>query len=161
MTTDRIQDNNVHPRIGDIRFQKMGHFPEGFELQYQSRLASGIDLPAAIPENVTLRPGEHYLFPTGIKIAIPPGLEGQIRPRSGLANKHGITVINTPGTIDADYRGEVKAGLINLSSKTFDIVPGMRIAQLVIAPALQANINCVDALDDTERGDGGFGSTGQ
>jgi len=142
---------------------KLAHFPEGAELAYQSEKAAGIDLFAANKngEVIALPPSHVCAACTGIKLQIPAGYEGQIRPRSGLAIKEKITVVNAPGTIDADYRGEVKVGLINLSNKTFDIVPGMRIAQLVIAPVVQAQINYVDVLDDTERGDGGFGSTGQ
>jgi dUTP pyrophosphatase len=128
----------------------------------QSALAAGLDLPAAVPEDapLTLQPGERALVPTGFAMALPPGYEGQVRPRSGLAVKHGVTVLNAPGTIDADYRGEVRVPIINLGAEPFTIVRAMRIAQLVIAPVVAATTVEVDALDDTERGAGGFGSTG-
>ncbi|WP_035273836.1 dUTP diphosphatase [Desulfogranum japonicum] len=127
---------------------------------YASSLAAGMDVSAAITEPVTLAPGERYLVPSGFAVAIPPGFEIQVRPRSGLAIKHGITVINSPGTIDADYRGEVKIGLINLSQAPFTIHRGDRIAQMILAPVICAQIEAVDELSDTERGSGGFGHTG-
>jgi dUTP diphosphatase len=127
---------------------------------YQSDLAAGLDLAACLGEPITLEPGGLTLVPTGIAIAIEPGYEGQVRPRSGLACKFGVTVPNAPGTIDADYRGEVKVGLINLGPDPFVIEPGMRIAQLVIAPIARAEILEVEHLDQTVRGTGGFGSTG-
>ncbi len=127
---------------------------------YQSPLAAGLDLAACLDAPITLEPGSLTLVPTGLAIAIEPGFEGQIRPRSGLACKHGVTVPNAPGTIDADYRGEVKVGLINLGPNPFVIEPGMRIAQLVIAPVARAEILEVKHLDETVRGTGGFGSTG-
>lgn len=127
---------------------------------YQSDLAAGLDLAACIGEPITLDPGSLTLVPTGIAIAIEPGFEGQVRPRSGLACKFGVTVPNAPGTIDADYRGQVKVGLINLGPNPFVIEPGMRIAQLVIAPVARAEILEVEHLDKTVRGTGGFGSTG-
>ncbi len=128
----------------------------------QSALSAGLDLAAAIDAGspVTLAPGARALVPSGLIIAIPPGHEGQVRPRSGLAAKHGVTVLNTPGTIDADYRGEVKVLLVNLGAEPVTIERGMRIAQLVIAPVIAATLFEVDALDETERGGGGFGSTG-
>jgi dUTP pyrophosphatase len=128
----------------------------------QSSLAAGMDLAAAIPANgpLTLAPGERALVPTGFALALPPGFEGQVRPRSGLAVKHGITVLNSPGTIDADYRGEIRVPIINLGSEAFTITRGMRIAQLVVAPVVGVTLIEVDALDDTGRGSSGFGSTG-
>ena len=128
---------------------------------YSSVLAAGADLHAYLPEgNVVLRPMERALIPTGIRMAIPEGYEAQVRPRSGLAAKNGITVLNTPGTIDADYRGEVKIILINLSNEDFTVKNGDRIAQMVIAPCIRAQFTEVKKLDDTQRGEGGFGSTG-
>ena len=127
---------------------------------YKSELASGMDAAAAVPEPVTLEPGFIELIPTGFAVALPPGYELQVRPRSGLAVKHGITVINAPGTIDADYRGEIKVGLINHGQKPFTVERGDRIAQLVLAPVCQARLREVDNLDGTKRGAGGFGHTG-
>jgi len=128
---------------------------------YQSELAAGLDLLAAVETPMTLDPGERALVPTGLAMALPAGLEAQVRPRSGLAAKHGVTVLNTPGTIDADYRGEVKVILINLGDTPFEVTRGERIAQMVIAPVLQADIREVDSLSETVRGAGGFGSTGR
>ena len=133
---------------------------EGLPLPaYETAHAAGMDLRAAVPEDapLTLRPGERDAVPTGLAMAIPPGFEGQVRPRSGLALKHGVTCLNTPGTIDADYRGEVKVILINLGEEDFVIRRGDRIAQLVIAPVTQAAWTEVAALDETARGAGGFG----
>lgn len=127
---------------------------------YQSQLAAGMDVEVAIDKPYILDPGEIKLFPTGFCVAIPPGYELQVRPRSGLAVKHGITVINTPGTIDADYRGEVRVALINLGNYAFTVNRGDRIAQLVLAPVVQARLELTAQLDDTERGTGGFGHTG-
>lgn len=127
---------------------------------YHSDFASGMDVAAAIPEPVVLAPGEIQMLPTGFSVAIEPGYELQVRPRSGLAIKHGITIVNSPGTIDADYRGEVKIGLINLGKAPFTISRGDRIAQLVLAPVCQASVVVVDQLDDTKRQEGGFGHTG-
>ncbi|MGC6412045.1 MAG: dUTP diphosphatase [Candidatus Puniceispirillaceae bacterium] len=127
---------------------------------YQSDGAAGMDLMAAIEAPILLAPGTVQLIPTGLEMAIPQGFEGQVRPRSGLAIKHQITVINAPGTIDSDYRGEVKVGLINLGQTQFEITPAMRIAQLVIAAVIQMPLQPVAALDETTRGAGGFGSTG-
>lgn len=128
--------------------------------RYHSELASGMDAGAAVIEPLVLEPGDIAMVPTGFAVAIPPGYEIQVRPRSGLAIKHGITVINAPGTIDADYRGEVKIGLVNLSKKPFTINRNDRIAQLVLAPVFHTAIEVVDELDDTKRQDGGFGHTG-
>lgn len=129
---------------------------------YASEGAAGVDLYAALApgQKLVLEPGARDLIPTGLSIALPPGYEGQVRPRSGLAAAHGVTVLNSPGTIDSDYRGEIKAILINLGAQAFEIVRGMRIAQLIIAQAPQATLVVVDDLDATERGAGGFGSTG-
>ena len=130
--------------------------------QYQSELAAGLDLLAAVPADaaVEIAPGERALIPTGIAIALPPGTEGQVRPRSGLAAKHGVTVLNTPGTIDADYRGELQVILVNTGADTFVVSRGMRIAQLVIAPILHVKLVESGTLDSTQRATSGFGSTG-
>ena len=129
---------------------------------YETALAAGMDLRAAVAEDepLTLRPGARFPVPTGLAMALPPGFEAQVRPRSGLAAKSGITCLNTPGTIDADYRGEVKVILINLGEEAVTIRRGDRIAQMVIAPVVQAAWTEVDSLDETARGEGGFGSTG-
>jgi dUTP pyrophosphatase len=127
---------------------------------YQSAGAVGLDLAAAVAEPVTLRPGERRLVPTGWAFAIPDGFEGQVRPRSGLALRHGITVLNSPGTIDPDYRGELQVLLVHHGVEPFRIERGDRIAQLVICPVARAELTIVDALDTTARGAGGYGSTG-
>ena len=129
---------------------------------YQSELAAGIDLVAAVPSDapVTIAPGERAAIPTGIAVALPAGVEGQIRPRSGLALRHGITVLNSPGTVDADYRGEVQVILVNLGAEPFAVERGARIAQLIVTAVLHASICEVASLDETSRGVGGFGSTG-
>lgn len=129
--------------------------------QYATALSAGLDLRANLEEDITLQPMERRLVPTGLSIALPEGYEGQVRPRSGLALKHGITLLNTPGTIDADYRGEIGVIMVNLSDTPFNIADGDRIAQLVIARYEQAEWEAVEALDSTERGDGGFGHTGK
>jgi dUTP pyrophosphatase len=139
--------------------------PHGADLplpQYQSALASGLDLPAAIPADapVTLTTGARALIPCGFAMALPPGYEGQIRPRSGVAKNHGVTVLNSPGTVDADYRGEMQVILINLGSEPFVVTRGMRIAQLVIAPVQQVRLVEAESLDATARASGGLGSTG-
>ena len=139
------------------------HF-EGLELpSYETTGSAGMDVRAAVPEDtpLTLEPGARELVPTGITMAIPHGYEVQVRPRSGLAVKHGITCLNTPGTIDSDYRGEVKVILINLATEPFVIQRGERIAQLIVAPVTQGLFEIVDSLDETARGTGGFGSTGR
>jgi dUTP pyrophosphatase len=136
---------------------------EGLSLpDYQTAGAAGLDLFAAIPdtEPLTIRAGARALVPTGIAIAVPEGYEGQVRPRSGLATRHGLTILNAPGTIDADYRGEIQVVLANLGNEDVTITRGMRIAQLVIAPVARAQIVEVASLDETIRGSGGFGSTG-
>jgi dUTP pyrophosphatase len=130
---------------------------------YQTAHAAGLDLAAAVGADtpVTLAPGARSLVPTGFAIALPEGFEAQVRPRSGLAAHHGVTVLNTPGTIDADYRGEIQVILINLGAEPFVVSRGLRIAQLVIAPVAHATVTEADMLDDTARGAGGFGSTGR
>lgn len=127
---------------------------------YATKSSAGMDLMAAVEEELVLKPGERKLISTGISIALPEGHEAQVRPRSGLAVKNGITVLNAPGTIDADYRGEIKVILINLGEENFIITRGMRIAQMVIAPCRQIDLNIVSSLEQTARGSGGFGSTG-
>ena len=127
---------------------------------YATKLSAGMDLSAALEEAIELDAGERALVPTGLSIALPPGYEAQIRPRSGLALKHGVTVLNTPGTIDADYRGEIKVILINHGKEPFIIERGMRIAQMVIERHETIAWDIVDSLDESERGEGGFGSTG-
>ena len=139
--------------------------PHGADLKlpkYETEQSAGMDLYAALAdgETVTLGPLERAMIPTGLAMALPAGYEAQVRPRSGLAAKNGITCLNTPGTIDADYRGEVKVILVNLSNDPFTIERGMRIAQMIIAPVTQGVWNEVEALDETARGAGGFGSTG-
>ncbi len=139
--------------------------PDGADLplpQYQSAQAAGLDLHAAVPADapVELAPGARVMIPTGIAIALPPGTEGQIRPRSGLAIRHGVTVLNSPGTVDSDYRGQLHVILVNVGAEPFVIQRGMRIAQLVIAPTIHAEIVDSVSLDVTERADAGFGSTG-
>jgi dUTP pyrophosphatase len=143
----------------DIRLSRLPH-GDGLPLPaYASNGAAGLDVVAA--ETLTLAPGERHAVATGFAIAIPEGFEVQVRPRSGLALKHGITCLNTPGTIDSDYRGEVKVILANLGSEPFEVVRGERIAQLVPAPVQRATFSEVASLDETRRGAGGFGSTGQ
>jgi dUTP pyrophosphatase len=127
---------------------------------YATAGAAGLDLQAALTETLTIEPGQRRLIPTGLKLALPPGYEGQVRPRSGLALRHGITVVNSPGTIDADFRGEVGIVLINHGQERVEITPGMRIAQLVVARVEQVALRWVEALPSTERGEGGYGSTG-
>jgi dUTP pyrophosphatase len=137
---------------------------EGLPLPaYQSADAAGVDLLAAVPENapLTLAPAKHAMIPTGLTIALPPGYEAQVRPRSGLAAKHGVTVLNSPGTIDADYRGEISVLLINHGTEPFTVRRGERIAQMVIAPVSRAELVLSSALSTTDRGSGGFGSTGR
>ncbi len=128
---------------------------------YQSEGASGMDLCAFLSEPVTLKPLERKLIPTGLKMELPQGYEAQVRPRSGMSIKHGITLVNCVGTIDEDYRGEICVPVINLSTKEFTINNGDRIAQMVIAPVTKAQIEVVTELSDTKRGEGGFGSTGR
>lgn len=127
---------------------------------YQTSGSAGVDLRAYLEESVTLEPLERTLIPTGLHIALPEGYEAQIRARSGLSIKHGITLINAVGTIDSDYRGEIKIGLVNLSNDSYTIEPGERVAQMIIAKYEQVHFQLVDELDETDRGEGGFGSTG-
>ena len=139
--------------------------PHGADLPlpaYQSEAAAGLDLMAAVAADapVTIGPGQRALIPTGLTIALPEGTEGQVRPRSGLAARHGVTVLNSPGTIDADYRGEIQVILVNFGQESFTVTRGMRIAQLIIAPTVQVTICETARLDETTRGVGGFGSTG-
>jgi len=130
---------------------------------YETEGAAGMDLRAAVPEDapVTLRPGERQMIPTGLSMAIPPGYEVQVRPRSGLAAKHGLTCLNSPGTVDSDYRGELKVILINLGAEPFVVQRGERIAQMVVAPVTRGVFEEVEVLPETARGEGGFGSTGR
>jgi dUTP pyrophosphatase len=144
---------------------RITRLPHGADLplpEYQSALAAGLDLLAAVPADAPLElaPGARALVPIGIAIALPPGFEGQVRPRSRLAARHGVTVLNTPGTVDADYRGELQVILVNLGAGPFIVSRGMRIAQLVVAPVQRIKLVEVDALDTTVRAQGGFGSTG-
>jgi dUTP pyrophosphatase len=127
---------------------------------YQTEGSAGLDLCAALAAPLELAPGARRLIPTGIAIALPTGYEGQVRPRSGLALRHGIGIVNSPGTIDADYRGEIGIVLINHGSEPFRVEPGLRIAQLVVAPVARVAVELVSALDETDRGAGGYGSTG-
>ena len=129
--------------------------------EYQTPLSAGLDIRANLDESVTLRPLERAMIPTGLFVELPEGYEMQIRPRSGLAAKHGITVLNSPGTIDADYRGEIKVILVNLSNEPFTIESGERIAQMIVARYEQIEWQSVEVLGETERGTGGFGSTGK
>lgn len=145
----------------EVKIKRLPHFPAHQDLpRYESQAASGVDLRAAIPEALTLGPMERLLIPTGLAIAIPQGFEAQIRPRSGLALKQGLTLLNSPGTIDADYRGELKLLLVNLSQAAVNIAPGDRIGQMVFAPVAKAQWVEVEDLDATSRGEGGFGHTG-
>lgn len=144
-----------------VQVVRLPHF-SGLPLPaYATAGSAGIDLLAAIPEPVELLPGRRALVPTGLKLAVPPGHEAQVRPRSGLAANHGVTVLNAPGTIDSDYRGEVKVALVNLGQEPMIITRGMRIAQLILARVERIEWQAVDALDGTVRGEGGFGSTGK
>lgn len=145
-----------------VRVKPLPHYA-GLDLpRYETAGSAGMDLRAALPEDapVTLQPGEWRLIPTGLSIALPEGFEAQIRPRSGLAAKHAISCVNTPGTVDSDYRGELRVNLINHGREPFTVQRGERIAQMVIAPVIQAVWDEVDDLGETDRGAGGFGSTG-
>lgn len=146
----------------DIAITRLPH-SEGLDLpSHETTASAGMDLRAAVPSDApeVLGPGDRSLLPTGVKIALPKGYEGQVRPRSGLAYRHGVTVLNSPGTIDADYRGEVKVLLVNHGDESFTIERGMRIAQLVVARHVQVSWTEQEALEETVRGPGGFGSTG-
>lgn len=146
----------------ELRILRLPHAADLPLPAYQTNHAAGLDLVAAVPVGVpvTIAPGQRAMIPTGIAIALPPGHEGQIRPRSGVALRHGVTVLNSPGTIDADYRGEIQVILVNLGRESFEIRRGTRIAQMVVAPIQQAQIVEARSLDATAREDGGFGSTG-
>lgn len=146
----------------EVRVMRLPHGSDLPLPSYQSALAAGADLMAAVPNDapITIKPGARAMVPTGIAIALPPNLEAQVRPRSGLAAKQGLTVLNAPGTIDADYRGEIQVILINHGSEPVTLTRGMRIAQLIVAPIVQATFREASTLDDTQRGAGGFGSTG-
>ena len=143
-----------------VRFKRLS--PRATLPGYQTEHAAGMDLSACLPEGetVTLRPGDIAIVPCGFAMAVPPGFEAQVRPRSGLASLHGVTMPNAPGTIDADYRGQVKVPIINHGRGDFTIEHGMRIAQMIVAPVSHVVVEEVDDLDDTSRGEGGFGSTG-
>ena len=144
----------------EIQVQRLPHF-EGLSLpSYATAGAAGMDVEAAVEADIVLSPGARTAVPSGLAMAIPAGFEMQVRPRSGLALKHGVTVANAPGTIDSDYRGEVKIMLVNHGEADFTITRGMRIAQLVVAPVSLARLAVADRLETTGRGDGGFGSTG-
>ena len=146
-----------------VQITQLAHHA-GLELPaYATMGAAGLDLRAAVPDStpITLAPGERRLVPTGLSLAIPQGYEGQVRPRSGLALKHGITCLNTPGTVDSDYRGEVGVILVNLGQEDFVVRRGERIAQMVFAAHSRVEWTAVEALDESERGHGGFGSTGR
>lgn len=146
----------------EVRVLRLPHAADLPLPSYQSAHAAGMDLLAAVPAEIplSLAPGARALVPTGLAIALPPDCEAQVRPRSGLAVKHGLTVLNSPGTIDADYRGEVQVLLVNLGDAPVAIERGMRIAQMVVARVTQAHLTVVERLDQTQRGGGGFGSTG-
>jgi dUTP pyrophosphatase len=143
-----------------VLIKKLEHAKDLSLPNYESVAAAGMDIRAAVAEPIVIKPGERTLIPTGLQMALPTGYEAQIRPRSGLAIRNGITMLNAPGTIDADYRGEVKVIAINHGEEDFEINHGDRIAQMVIAPVTQLPLLEVDELDETDRGEGGFGSTG-
>lgn len=149
--------------MGEVRLlvEQLEHARDLPALAYMSEHAAGMDVRAAVAEPVTIESGRHALIPTGIRIAVPVGYEAQVRPRSGLAAKHGVTLLNGPGTIDADYRGEVCVILVNHGEAPFVVERGDRVAQLVIAPVTRARVEITQALDTTARGDGGFGHTGR
>ena len=144
----------------EILFKQLPHAKKLPLPSYESASAAGMDIRAALKEPIILKPGERTLIPTGLQMSLPIGFEAQIRPRSGLAIRNGITMLNSPGTIDADYRGEIKVIAINHSKEEFIVNSGDRIAQMVIAPVVQFSIKIVNELDETDRGEGGFGSTG-
>lgn len=143
-----------------VLFQRLAHGRDLDPPAYMTPGSAGLDLPAALDKPLIVQPHQIVLVPTGLTLAIPPGYEGQVRPRSGLAIKKGLTVVNAPGTIDSDYRGEVMVGLINLGQEAVTIARGDRVAQLVIAPVTQADLAESSELPDTGRGSGGFGHTG-
>lgn len=143
-----------------VAIQRLPHAADLALPRYETEHAAGLDLAACVPADITVAPGKRALVPTGFAIALPAGFEAQVRPRSGLAAKHGVTVLNSPGTIDADYRGEIGVILVNHGDVAFTVSRGMRIAQLVVAPVAQATLTEVSELPATARGAGGFGSTG-
>ncbi len=145
-------------RDASLRVRKLR--PDAATPAYQTEGAAGLDLSAALDKPITIAPGDRALVMTGIAIGLPPGHEGQVRPRSGLALKHGVTVLNSPGTIDEDYRGEIGIVLVNHGKERFHVTHGMRIAQLVVAPVRQVEVHEVTDLEETARGAGGYGSTG-
>ncbi|WP_320407282.1 dUTP diphosphatase [Magnetococcus marinus] len=156
-----MRETNTKMAHITVALQQLPH-GEGLPLpKYQTVLAAGMDLMAAVDKPLTLAPGERALVPTGLAMALPPGYEAQVRPRSGLALKHGVTVLNAPGTIDADYRGEVGVILINLGQESFTVQRGERIAQLLFAPVLRGDWLSTVRLSQTSRGSGGFGHTGR
>jgi dUTP pyrophosphatase len=148
------------PSAVKVQVQQLPHGSDLPLPAYATVHSAGMDLLAAIEQDISIKPHSRAMIPTGIAMALPDGFEAQVRPRSGLAAKHGVTVLNTPGTIDADYRGEIKVILINFGEEDFIVERGMRIAQMVIAPYIQGQWAATDMLDDTKRGSGGFGSTG-
>lgn len=160
MAKQLLKPLNIKKSMTKIRIKKINQNCNLPLPKYETLGSAGMDLTAANEEPITLGAGEIKLIKTGIAIALEKGFEAQIRPRSGLALKNGITVLNTPGTIDSDYRGEVGVVLINHSKQDFEIKKGMRIAQMIIAPYVQAQLIQLEVLDDTSRGEGGFGSTG-
>ncbi len=143
-----------------IRVKRVDGF-SGKLPQYETAGSAGVDLTAHLDAGVTIPPMERALIPTGIAVEIPGGYEGQVRPRSGLALKHGVTMVNTPGTIDSDYRGEIRVIMVNLGDSPFEVNPGDRIAQLVVSPVVRLAWDEVEMLTDTDRGEGGFGSSGK
>lgn len=156
-----VNHRNSHMKsVISVLLQKLPHAQELAIPEYATAQSAGVDLRAAVGQSVVLGPMQRELIPTGFAIALPHGFEAQIRPRSGLALKHGVTVLNSPGTIDADYRGEIQILLINLGKEAFTIHRGERIAQMVIMPVVQAEFSLAEALPQTQRGAGGFGSTG-
>lgn len=148
-------------RAVEVRVLRLAHAADLPLPAYKTELAAGLDLRAAIDADLEIAPGRRALVPTGLALALPRGFEAQVRPRSGLALEHGVTVLNSPGTIDADYRGEIGIVLINHGERSFVVRRGERIAQLVVAPVVQATLVEVESLDATERGAGGYGSTGR
>lgn len=155
-----VSQSNTNETQTAVRIKKLEHGKTMDLPAYATKQSAGMDLMAAIDEAVVIEPGERMIIPTGIAIGLPDGFEAQIRPRSGLAAKYGLTVLNTPGTIDADYRGEIKVILVNLSQEAYTVEKHARIAQMVIARYEHVHLTHVDSLEDTERGTGGFGSTG-
>ena len=146
--------------MSQVKIKKLENFKDLDLPKYETPNSAGMDLRSANDESIIIKPLERVLIKTGLAIALPSGYEAQIRPRSGLALKKGITVLNTPGTVDADYRGEIGIILINLSNEDFVVERGMRIAQMIVAPCVQVKLEVVEDLSGTERGEGGFGSTG-